>query len=150
MSRIETMSAEMSIPTLLWLELIMGGGAMKDWCKNELTTIIWLRNDVSPDMIGLDLSAYSQTHHWDQNNLGQSCTYKTKAKRNLQSSMCIECYVHFPVPNLNTESTSAGELVIRASGEGYHCLPKITKAEEVIVNFPFLGPWIQNMIMFNS
>ena len=54
--------------------------------------------------------------------------------------MCIECYVHFPVPNLNTESTSAGELVIRASGEGYHCLPKITKAEEVIVNFPFLAP----------
>ena len=40
MSRMETMSAEMSIPTLLWLELIMGGGAMKDWCNNELMTII--------------------------------------------------------------------------------------------------------------
>ena len=89
MSRMETMSAEMSIPTLLWLELIMGGGAMKDWCKNELTTIIWLRNDVSPDMIGLGLSAYNQTHHSGRNNLGQSCTYKWSE----QVNKCMKCYV---------------------------------------------------------
>ena len=50
------------------------------------------------------------------------------------------CTEHFPVPNLNTQSTSAGKLVIRASGEGNHCLPKITEAEEVIMNFPLLGP----------
>ena len=92
MSRMETISAEMSMPTLLWPEFSMGGGAMKDWCKNKMMAH-WFRNDpqsvTSPDMIGLGLSAYNQTHHSGRNNLGQSCTYKWSE----QVNKCMKCYV---------------------------------------------------------
>ena len=44
---------------------------------------------ISPDMIGLGLSAYNQTHHSGRNNLGQSCTYKWSE----QVNKCMKCYV---------------------------------------------------------